>query len=91
MVCYNLNHFNYLIQIYNAINSSHHDSRNFRSKFMTLFSKPTADSINANALAAAKFRLAEALTLRDMNNADIACYESIIDRLEPKHDVAANP
>jgi hypothetical protein len=58
---------------------------------VNIFSKPTADNINANALASAKFRLAEALTLRDMNNADIICYESIIARLEPKHDVAANP
>jgi hypothetical protein len=58
---------------------------------MTFFSKQTADSINANALASAKRHLAEALNLRDMNNADIACYESIIARLEPKHDVKANP
>jgi hypothetical protein len=58
---------------------------------VNIFSKPTADSINANALASAKRQLAEALNLRDMNNADIACYESIIERLEPKHNVEANP
>jgi hypothetical protein len=58
---------------------------------MNLFSKPTADSINSNALASAKRHLAEALNLRDMNNADIICYKSIIERLEPKHDAEANP
>jgi hypothetical protein len=58
---------------------------------VSIFSKPTADSINANALASAKRHLAEALNLRDMNAADIICYESIIARLEPRHDVEANP